>query len=149
MRTKKRKALSPVIATIILIAVTVAVSIAVAAWMGALTFSFMGSSSLTVTNVYFTDVNGVVNQGSNATNNAVILSVKNTGTKTVTVGSVKINNILVTWLASNSTLTYAAGTAGQIQLTNVDWVNGNPYQFNLFDTSGNGVGSYQANSPGS
>jgi flagellin-like protein len=35
---KSRRALSPVIATIILIAVTVAVSIAVAAWMGALTF---------------------------------------------------------------------------------------------------------------
>jgi flagellin-like protein len=40
---RSRKALSPVVASIILIAVTVAVSIAVAAWMGALTFSFMGS----------------------------------------------------------------------------------------------------------
>ncbi len=41
---KSRKALSPVVASIILIAVTVAVSIAVAAWMGALTIGFMGSS---------------------------------------------------------------------------------------------------------
>jgi len=41
---KSRKALSPVVASIILIAVTVAVSIAVAAWMGALSFSFMGGS---------------------------------------------------------------------------------------------------------
>jgi flagellin-like protein len=40
---KNRKALSPVVASIILIAVTVAVSIAVAAWMGALTIGFMGS----------------------------------------------------------------------------------------------------------
>ncbi|MEM2386850.1 MAG: archaellin/type IV pilin N-terminal domain-containing protein [Candidatus Bathyarchaeia archaeon] len=40
---KSRKALSPVVASIILIAVTVAVSIAVAAWMGALTIGFMGS----------------------------------------------------------------------------------------------------------
>jgi len=39
---KNRKAISPVVASIILIAVTVAVSIAVAAWMGALTFGFMG-----------------------------------------------------------------------------------------------------------
>jgi hypothetical protein len=117
--------------------------------MGALTFSFMGSSSLTVTNVYFTDVNGVVNQGSNATNNAVILSVKNTGTKTVTVGTVKINNILATIQTNNSTTTYAAGTTGQIELQNVDWLNGNPYMFTLFSTTGSGVGSYQANSPGS
>jgi len=44
MKTRRsRKALSPVVASIILIAVTVAVSIAVAAWMGALSFSFMGS----------------------------------------------------------------------------------------------------------
>ena len=35
------KALSPVVASIILIAVTVAVSIAVAAWMGGLSSSFM------------------------------------------------------------------------------------------------------------
>ncbi|NIQ04873.1 MAG: hypothetical protein GWO20_03795, partial [Candidatus Korarchaeota archaeon] len=40
---KGKKALSPVVAAIILIAVTVAVSIAVAAWMGALTFTFMGT----------------------------------------------------------------------------------------------------------
>jgi flagellin-like protein len=37
---KNAKALSPVIATIILIAVTVAVSVVVAAWMGALTTIF-------------------------------------------------------------------------------------------------------------
>jgi flagellin-like protein len=36
-----RRALSPVVASIILIAVTVAVSIAVAAWMGAITFTFI------------------------------------------------------------------------------------------------------------
>ena len=40
---KNRRGLSPVVASIILIAVTVAVSIAVAAWMGALSFSFMGN----------------------------------------------------------------------------------------------------------
>ena len=48
---RSRKALSPVIAAIILIAVTVAVSIAVAAWMGALTFSFMGYEDLEISAV--------------------------------------------------------------------------------------------------
>ena len=43
---KSRKALSPVVAAIILIAVTVAVSIAVAAWMGALTFTFMRTEEI-------------------------------------------------------------------------------------------------------
>jgi flagellin-like protein len=45
---KSKKALSPVVASIILIAVTVAVSIAVAAWMGALTFTFMKTEELKV-----------------------------------------------------------------------------------------------------
>ncbi len=38
---KQSRALSPVVASIILIAATVAVSISVAAWMGALTFTFV------------------------------------------------------------------------------------------------------------
>ncbi|TET56281.1 hypothetical protein E3J51_05155, partial [Candidatus Bathyarchaeota archaeon] len=46
---KSRKALSPVVAAIILIAVTVAVSIAVAAWMGALTFTFMQTEQVSIT----------------------------------------------------------------------------------------------------
>jgi flagellin-like protein len=144
---KSRKALSPVIATIILIAVTVAVSIAVAAWMGALTFSFMGSSSLTITKVAFWGASG------NA-NNYIILSIKNTGTKTVTIGTVKINNIAMTMDngVNTTTLTYTTSgttTSGTVQIDNVDWSNGQAYQFNLYDTSGNGIGSYQATAPGS
>ncbi len=50
---KSRKALSPVVASIILIAVTVAVSIAVAAWMGALTFNFMATEQVNITNLQF------------------------------------------------------------------------------------------------
>jgi flagellin-like protein len=148
MRTRKRKALSPVIATIILIAVTVAVSIAVAAWMGALTFSFMGSSSLTITSVTFNGTSG-------ATNNTVTLAIKNTGTKTVTVGTVKINQVAYTidpTLSSPYPATYTTSgttTTGNIVLDNVGWSNGQAYQFNLYDGSGNGVGSYQSNSPGS
>jgi flagellin-like protein len=147
MRTRKRKALSPVIATIILIAVTVAVSIAVAAWMGALTFSFMGSSSLTITSVAFNGKSG------NATN-TVTLSIKNTGTKTVTVGTVKINQVAYTIDPTSSPYpptytTSGTATTGTIILDAVGWTNGQAYQFNLYDTSGNGIGSYQSNSPGS
>src|SRR3990170_6273834 len=84
--SKNAKALSPVIASIILIAVTVAVSIAVAAWMGGMTVGFMGSSSVTITNVQFADDSG---------NHTIVLSLKNTGTKTVTIAAVRINGQLV------------------------------------------------------
>ncbi|MBS7621866.1 hypothetical protein KEJ32_07135 [Candidatus Bathyarchaeota archaeon] len=46
---KSRKALSPVVASIILIAVTVAVSLAVAIWMGALTGGYMKTEELQIT----------------------------------------------------------------------------------------------------
>ena len=75
---RSKKALSPVVASIILIAVTVAVSIAVAAWMGALTIGFTATEQLQITSVNIT---------SGASGNAVI-SVSNTGTSAFTVTQV-------------------------------------------------------------
>jgi flagellin-like protein len=132
---KDAKALSPVVASIILIAVTVAVSIAVAAWMGALTVGFMGSSSININDV---DFNGT---------NQLVLSVKNTGTKSVTVNQAKVNNIAATIVAGSNT-TLAAGAEGQITLTLAsDWAAGNPYKIDLFDATGQVVGSYQETAP--
>jgi flagellin-like protein len=127
---KSKKALSPVVASIILIAVTVAVSIAVAAWMGALSIGFMGSSSVTITDVSFeTPAN-------------VTLFVKNTGTKTVTIATAKIN--------SGSPITVGVslnpGDTANIPL-NLNWTAGNPYKFDLYDGSGQILGSYQATAP--
>ena len=51
---KNAKALSPVVASIILIAVTVAVSVVVAAWMSGMTFGLMGNAEQAkITNVQF------------------------------------------------------------------------------------------------
>jgi len=142
-RLKSRKALSPVVASIILIAVTVAVSIAVAAWMGALTFSFMGSESLTVTNVQFVGTSGLANS------NNITLSIKNTGTKQATIGLIKVNagkNLVTTW-TGNSTYAPSTGATGtvKIQLTaGYGWITGSQYMITLFDVSGNSLGSTQA-----
>jgi flagellin-like protein len=79
---KNSKALSPVVASIILIAVTVAVSIAVASWMGALSFSFMGSGEqLNIGSPY-----GWVNAG-----HTVNITVAVPGGSAVTISSVRIN----------------------------------------------------------
>ena len=133
---KNKKALSPVVASIILIAVTVAVSIAVAAWMGALTFSFMGSSSLSITDMQFKGP-------SNNSTNTIDLKVKNTGTSSITVGVVKVNNVV----RNSTSLTLPSGDSGTITISSVGWVNGNPYKIDLYDTSGTGIGSYQTNAP--
>ena len=76
--------MSPVVASIILIAVTVAVSIAVAAWMGALTFSFMGVEKLTISKIMWTwDVD--------TTKRKFTINVNNTGTKDLTINQVLVN----------------------------------------------------------
>ena len=81
---EEKKALSPVVASIILIAVTVAVSIAVAAWMGALTFSFMGTEQLTLSKITWTWPSG-------GTGRSFILTVNNTGTKDITINQILVN----------------------------------------------------------
>jgi flagellin-like protein len=137
------KALSPVVASIILIAVTVAVSIAVAAWMGGMTIGFMGSSSVTVTNVAF---GGTSADGANYMN----VTMKNTGTKPVTVVVVKVNSATIaTWVMNGtSTATLDAGAIKQLNVNNAIWVNGNAYKIDLYDGNNQVIGSTQVNAPG-
>ena len=79
---RSKKALSPVVASIILIAVTVAVSIAVAAWMGALSFSLMGSGEQLNVGSPYGWANG---------NTTVYVNVACPGGSAVTVQYVRIN----------------------------------------------------------
>ncbi len=144
---KNIRALSPVVASIILIAVTVAVSVAVAAWMGGMTISFMGTSSATITNVQFTDT-----VGDGTGEKIIVMELKNTGTKTITIAAVKVNNQLVaesSWSSVNGT---SVNAGDGLELTISDtlgaWVNGNTYKIDLFDANNQVVGSTQQNAPG-
>lgn len=84
--SENKKGMSPVVTSIILIAVTVAVSIAVAAWMGALTFSFMKheNENMAIIGVKF-------NGASGNPSNSILLRIVNNGTDDFTLSSVKIN----------------------------------------------------------
>ena len=136
---KSTKALSPVVASIILIAVTVAVSIAVAAWMGALTVGFMGSSSININNVEFVGTSA-------EPANTIDLTLKNTGTKAVTITQVKVNNVVAS--TDPATLSMDPGDEDiTLTITAAGWVAGNPYKIDLYDSTGQVVGSYQANAP--
>ena len=94
---KSKKALSPVVAAIILIAVTVAVSIAVAAWMGSMTFTFMETEELKITSVDFTATTATVH-------------VRNTGTTDVVIISGTVNNAAAS-SAWTDDITCTAGNA--------------------------------------
>ena len=80
---KNSKALSPVVASIILIAVTVAVSVVVAAWMGGMTIGLMGTAEQgTITNLDL----------SSAT--TVIATVQNTGQAPIVISAGYVNGVV-------------------------------------------------------
>lgn len=106
---KNSKALSPVIASIILIAVTVAVSVVVAAWMGALTIGFMGNAEQAkITNISL--ANG--SSGSYAT---ATCTVQNTGSSTVTINSGNVDGNTTVWILA-SPVSIAKGTTATVTL---------------------------------
>jgi flagellin-like protein len=117
---RSKKALSPVVASIILIAVTVAVSIAVAAWMGALTIGFMGTEEVRITNVEFLS----------ATQAEV--TVKNTGSTAVTISEAYVGND--GGIIADNTLD--PGDAIAITVTG-SYQAGISYQFKVVSTKGN------------
>jgi flagellin-like protein len=141
---KSKKALSPVVASIILIAVTVAVSIAVAAWMGALTFTFMATEQLDVQGCTFSDAS---TSGVADATNYIILTVQNTGTADLTVSKYKlgvggtqhdITDVPVDQGAS-TTVTCPTGTFEP-------WNSGTTYDIYLI-TSGGKQYMYRATAP--
>jgi len=135
---KSKKALSPVVAAIILIAVTVAVSIAVAAWMGSLTFTFMATEELKITSIAFTGA---------PANNTITVNVLNTGTTDVSiVATVTVSGYGVTG-GITPTDTVGKGEPGTFIVTLTGtWSNGRSYNVELLSSKGNKF-TYTATAP--
>ena len=125
---KSKKALSPVVAAIILIAVTVAVSIAVAAWMGALTFTFMKTEELKITGITF------------PTSTTAVIACTNTGADALTVSAVTIDAVEKTSLTYGGSFaldhSLAKGTSGTITI-GWNWTSGVKYTFAVLTSGGN------------
>ena len=134
---KSKKALSPVVAAIILIAVTVAVSIAVAAWMGALTFTFMQTEEMTFTNYEW------------GTSNAYcLIQVKNTGSSDLSINEVRVNDVAA---ADDGITTPYALTPGSTVTLNITrtggYTAGVKYEFKVVTAKGNTFGPYIRTAP--
>jgi flagellin-like protein len=121
---KSKKALSPVVASIILIAVTVAVSIAVAAWMGALSFSFMGYEKLEITAIDWTPPNSIK------------ITVNNTGTKDISIDRVEINYAKVASISPATPLSPVSPGKGVVFTITQTYVNGTAYDISVVTASG-------------
>jgi len=136
---KSKKALSPVVAAIILIAVTVAVSIAVAAWMGSLTFTFMATEEIKITSVTF----------AGASSNGLNVTVMNTGTTDVVISGITVTGSGAGTATLNAaTYTIPKGSAYDgidINLSGT-YTDGVAYNVELLSTKGNKF-TYTANAP--
>ena len=147
---KSKKALSPVVAAIILIAVTVAVSIAVAAWMGSLTIGFMETKEVKITAMDFdtATVETVPDV------EVIELTVINPGTSKVNIATIKINDDLVdetdVYLSTDLSAPVADGLPVVINADSNgaytiahSWNPGSKYTISFYETDGTLVGSLQ------
>ncbi|MQY62179.1 hypothetical protein GH146_02680 [archaeon] len=124
---KSKKAMSPVIAAIILIAVTVAVSIAVAAWMGSLTIGFMETEEMRIASVTFTGTDTI---------NIIVV---NSGTEVVEVTAATVTFGSTTVSLTDLTDTVAAETTDTVTLTDITIIvaAGTTYDIELITAAGN------------
>jgi len=121
---KNNKALSPVIASIILIAVVVAVSIAAATWMGSISFSFMEVDELIVSSHRWASDYAYID-----------LLLKNLGTTTITISDVTVNGEPATSVTYPfGTATLGAGDTLTVRVTH-DFTSGAKNEFTITTTS--------------
>jgi flagellin-like protein len=128
---KNSKALSPVVASIILIAVTVAVSVVVAAWMGGMTIGLMGNAEqASITNV----------QIAAGTPGTATFTVLNSGSGSVTLTTAAtIDGAPATLTkAADDSFTIEKGQTGTYTLAGT-FAPGYQYDFKLTTAKGTGI----------
>jgi flagellin-like protein len=145
---KSKKALSPVVASIILIAVTVAVSLAVAVWMGSLTTGQMQTEQLTFID-YQWDTSGTVDW--------FVFTVKNTGSGDLSIQAVRIDGVPAatikyrtdtTWYDFSAPLLVTKGNSVSFNVTRTGgFAHGVTYEFTVITAKGNTFGPYTKTAP--
>jgi archaeal type IV pilus assembly protein PilA len=130
---KSTKGFSPVIATVILVAVAVVVTLASTAWIGGLASDFEATEQLKITSAQF--VTG---------NNQIQLIVTNVGTSTVTIKQITINGALpsqITYAYGNGTTltgtTIPANGQGLVITLTSGWSYSCNYLFKVVTSKGN------------
>jgi flagellin-like protein len=131
---KSTKALSPVVASIILIAVTVAVSVVVAAWMGGMTINLMGTAEQgVITNLQFTVTTGSPDE--------IVATVQNTGDVALTITGGFVNGDAANSVTAGTSTTVAKGATETftLELDEGTLVDAQQYQVKLTTSKGNAI----------
>jgi flagellin-like protein len=129
------KALSPVVASIILIAVTVAVSVVVAAWMGGMTTGLMGNSEqATLTNIAFNPATV------DDTNGTITVTISNTGNAAITINNAYVNSVGVDPTATDPVLPQDVAKLSSVDIILPNgWTSGVEYTIKATTAKGNNL----------
>ncbi|MEM4032646.1 MAG: archaellin/type IV pilin N-terminal domain-containing protein [Zestosphaera sp.] len=122
---KLNKAISPILATVILIAVTLVIAIGVIGWI----MGIWGTFGATETIQVFAD------SYINASDKELRLHIKNAGTASAVI--YKIEVLGLTTIATEYTLTPGNETTLSVSLGNVSPVPGTSYQIKIYTKAGN------------
>jgi flagellin-like protein len=98
---RERKAISPVIATVILVAVAITVAVGVSYWMSGISSQYTQFEKVEIQTGYATAVSGGWN---------VTLSIKNSGSGAATITHVFVNDVPIGAYGADITAMPAAGT---------------------------------------
>lgn len=121
---KTRKAVSPVIATVILVAVAITVAVGVSYWMGGISSQYTQFEKVEIqSGVCVVDANG---------NWTVTMKLKNTGTATATMNSIFINDVEVD--TYNTTAVAGSWTTDMTEAYSIE--SGNSKTIHVYISSG-------------
>jgi flagellin-like protein len=129
---KKRKAISPVIATVILVAVAITVAVGVSYWMGGISSQYTQFEKVEIATGYATNV--VVG---NVTGWEVTLEIKNSGSAAATITHVFVNEVPVDVYGAGA-LGAAGTTCTDILSTGLSLTAGAPDTVIIWIASGGG-----------
>jgi flagellin-like protein len=104
---KNKRALSPVIATVILVSVTIVVAVSVAYWMGTIAGGYTAYEQIELPTAYAL---GDATLFSNAGGWNVTIELKNTGSADATIDNMFLNAIPISTYTSGTINLYAGGT---------------------------------------
>jgi len=125
-KIRSRKAVSPVIATVILVAVAITVAVAVSYWMGGITSQYTTFEKVEIQS-------GVCAWNGTDTSWKITLKLKNSGTATSTLNSLFINDLEATVYDQDS----ASASAVSTNMTTSETItSGNNVKINIYVDQG-------------
>jgi hypothetical protein len=125
MKRFNRKAMNPVVASIILIAIITAASIAVLAWMATLLLT--GNENIEIENISF---------GPNGLNSWLSVTMNNSGQNSVTIANIWINETIMTKTDPIMPFLIDAGSSNTLKIM-VAVISGATYTLKLESTKSN------------